>query len=109
MDYEFELQWRETLKELSAQFGEDLDMQSLLLLIGFQESGQDKKRFSKNQKMDLMHVAICTLLEPWGYYVGKGLDEDGWPHFERVENLPPLSADEQEQLIKKSIIHYFNQ
>lgn len=108
MDYQFEVKWKNTLKQASEDFGEELDLESIILLIGFQESGQDKKKFSKNQKIDLMHVAICTLLQPYGYYEYKGNDEDGWPHFERVENLPPLKDAEQERLIKKSIINYLN-
>ena len=30
--------------------------------------------------MNLMHVGVCTLLEPLGYYKSIGHDEDGWPH-----------------------------
>jgi hypothetical protein len=80
----------------------------LLFVIGFQESGQEKRKFSKNQKIDLMHIAICTLLEPYGYYEFLGKDDENWPHFKRIENLPPLSDFEQEKLIKKSIINYLN-
>lgn len=108
MDYEFEVKWKKTVKDASIDFGDQLDLQSLLFIIGFQESGQAKRKFSKNQKVDLMHIAICTLLEPYGYYEFMGKDEDNWPHFERKENLPPLSDSEQEKLIKKSIINYLN-
>jgi hypothetical protein len=54
-----------------------------------------------------MHVAVCTLLEPFGYYEYEGRDADAWPHFKRIENLPPLSPPEQELLIKRAIIDYF--
>ena len=36
----------------------------------------------KQEKMDLMHVAVCTVLVPQGFYEFKGRDDDGWPHFE---------------------------
>jgi len=108
MDYAFEKSWRDTLNQASKDFGEDLDLSSILLLIGFQESKQDKRSFSKDEKIQLMHVAICTLLEPYGYYKFTGIDEDNWPHFERVEALPDLNADDQDRLIRKSIIEFFN-
>ena len=31
--------------------------------------------------MELIHIAICTLLE-YGNYRFIGRDEDNWPHFE---------------------------
>lgn len=107
MDYVFELKWKETLKEVSEEFGEDLDLQALLFLIGVQELGQGHRVFKKDEKVDLMHVAICTLLEPYGFYESEGKDQDGWPHFKRTQNLPPLDADQQEQLIKRAIMDYF--
>ena len=109
MDLEFEKQWKDTLTALSRSFGEELDLQAVLFLIGVQELGQGAKKFSKDQKVDLMHIAICTLLEPYGYYTYAGRDGDGWPHFERNEKLPFLPAKEQELLMKNAIIQYFEQ
>ena len=107
MDYSFEKKWKETLAKASSDFGDDLDLSSVLLLIGLQESNQSKKRFSKDEKINLMHVAICTLLEPLGFYEYKGVDEDKWPHFERVDALPELSPVEQDNLVRRAIIDYF--
>lgn len=108
MDYAFEKAWQETLKRVSTDFGEDLDLSSILLLIGFQESNQEKRAFSKDGKINLMHVAICTLLEPYGFYKFTGQDDDRWPHFERVETMPDLSPEEQDRLIRKAIMEFFN-
>ncbi len=108
MDYAFEKAWQDTLNQVSKDFGEDLDLSSILLLIGFQESNQDKRKFSKDEKINLMHVAICTLLQPYGFYSFKGYDEDKWPHFERKESMPELSPEDQDRLIRKAIIEYFN-
>jgi len=46
------------------------DLQSILYLIGIQELGRwdPEKNFSKEEKQDLMHVAVCTLLEEDGYF-----------------------------------------
>ncbi len=54
-----------------------------------------------------MHIGICTLLMPYGYYKFIGKDDEGWPHFENVQKLPALRPLEQEKLMKQAIIDYF--
>ncbi len=107
MDYLFEKAWNETVSRISASFGEKLDYGAILFLIGVQELGKDYEPYKKDQKVELMHVGICSLLVPYGYYEFIGRDDDGWPHFERKAQLPPLSASEQELLVKKAIVNYF--
>jgi len=107
MDFVFEKAWNETVSRISLSFGEKLDYAAILFLIGVQELGQDFQKFKKDEKLELMHVGICTLLMPYGYYNFVGRDEEGWPHFERVENLPPLNPEDQELLVKKAIVKYF--
>jgi hypothetical protein len=102
-----EKQWKELLKTLNKQFDGDLDLQAVLFLIGVQELGKGKVKYSKDQKLELMHIAICTLLEPFGYYNFAGNDQDGFPHWELNEQLPPLSAGQQMALMKESILDYF--
>jgi hypothetical protein len=100
-------EFKDVLKRLSSQFGEDIDIQAILFLIGLQELGQGKRKLSKNEKLDIMHIAICTLLTPYGYYEYKGVDEEGWPHWQVNEKLPPLKPIQQETLIKEAIVDYF--
>lgn len=107
MDFEFEYKWKATIEIASERFDEQLDLQAILFLIGVQEFGLSQKRFSKSEKVDLMHVAICSLLEPYGYYTSAGRDADGWPHFTKNYELPFLEPKEQELLVKKAIIEYF--
>ena len=107
MDYVFEKVWNETVNKVSAQFGEKLDYKAILFLIGVQELGKDFQTFKKDQKVELMHVGICTVLMPYGYYNFIGRDTDGWPHFERTDTLPSLKPEEQELLIRKAIVKYF--
>lgn len=109
MDYDVELRFREVKAELEKTFGEGMDVQAILFLIGVNELGMGYKEFTKNEKTDLMHVAICTLLEPYGYYAFEGRDADNWPHFKLEKQLPPLNEREQQHLIKESIIDYFEQ
>ena len=54
-----------------------------------------------------MHIAICTLLAPYGYYEYEGLDKDGWPHWKVNEKLPSLKPGNQLQLMKQAVVDYF--
>lgn len=107
MDPDFERQWNEVLEEISKPFGEKLELEAVLFLIGVQELGQPVRKFSKDQKVDLLHVAICRLLEPFGYYSFEGTDTDGWPHYTATELLPRLSPAQQHHLMKRAIVEYF--
>ena len=106
MDIELENKFKEVLKTLEVQFGEDIDIQAVLFLIGVQELGKGPMKFSKNGKLDVMHIAICTLLAPYGYYEYEGLDKDGWPHWKVNEKLPSLKPGNQLQLMKQAVVDY---
>ena len=101
--------WEAVVLKLSSQFaeGDRLDLDSIIYLIGVQELGQLHRRFKKEQKVDLMHIAICRLLEPYGYYEFQYIDDDGWPHYTIKEELPHLKAGEQSILMKDAIVNYF--
>jgi hypothetical protein len=77
-------------------------------LIGVNELGKmPRKKFSKEQKQDLMHIAVCTLLTQHGFYEFVGRDEEGWPHFNEVEKVPIKGMAEQERMLKECVINYF--
>ena len=109
MDLELEKQWREVCKEISAQFNQELDLQGILFLIGVQELGKGYRVFGKDEKVELMHIAVCKLLESFSYYEFAGRDEQGWPHWKLNEKLPPLKPMQQEILVKEAIVEYFNE
>ena len=108
-DEQLKIRWDFLVEKLSAQFadGEQLDLDAIIYLIGVQELGQLHKKYKKDQKIDLMHIAICKLLEPYGYYEFDFVDEDGWPHYKIKEQLPTLKAGEQSLLMKEAIVNYF--
>ena len=108
-DEELKKRWKEVVKKLSSQFadGESLDLDGIIYLIGVQELGQLHRRFKKDEKLNLMHIAICRLLEPYGYYGFDYFDEQGWPHYTIKEALPALKAGEQSVLMKDAIVNYF--
>lgn len=107
IDLVFEKRWRDLMKAMETRFGAPVDLNGLIFLIGVQELGQHARNFKKDEKVNLMHVAISVLLTPYGYYKELGRDADGWPHFERTRDLPPLNAQEQEHLMKEAILLYF--
>lgn len=109
MDEEFEKKWKELMSRLEKDFDGDLDIQGILFLIGVQELGQGRRPFSKDQKIELLHVAICTILTPFGYYKLTHSDQDGWPHFETLKPLPSLKSGEQLKLMKQGILDYFGE
>lgn len=84
-----------------------MDFDTILFLIGLQELGKPYKKYKKDEKVEIMHVAICTLLEPFGFYEYDGRDADGWPHWTLKEQLPFLEAKQQNKLIIDAIIDYF--
>ena len=103
--------WDYLVEELTKQFSEGdlLNLDSIIYLIGVQELGQGKRQFKKDEKVNLMHIAICKLLEPYGYYEFDFFDKDGWPHYKIVTDLPNLKPGEQAVLMKEAIIHYFEE
>ncbi len=107
MEETFEKKWEKVTSVVENRFGADVDMQSLLFLIGVQELGHGYKKFSKDQKLDVIHVAVCTLLSKYGYYTFTGIDKDEWPHWEATEKLPFLKASQQTQMMKQAIVDYF--
>lgn len=107
-DLELERNWNNLLMDLESLIGKKpKDMNGVLFLIGVQELGKGNKVFSKEEKQDLMHIAICRVLSYAGYYVFEGTDEQGWPHWKLTKKLPHFDLLEQEKLLKLQIMEYF--
>ncbi len=99
--------WWALEAKLMERFGKKPDMEAVLFLVGMQETGFVKEKITKEQKQDLMHVAICTVLGQSGYYELQGQDDEGWPHFSQLKDLPVLSLHEQENFLKDHVLLYF--
>lgn len=102
-----EMEWNDVLTTLEKRFGKKPDVQTIIFLVGHRELGKHQVKFTKEQKQDLIHVGVCTLLSQANYYSFLDFDEDGWPHFEYNREQPKLSHEQQEILLKKMIIEYF--
>ncbi len=105
----FEVRWLQLEIMLRERFGKVPDLQGILFLIGINELDSfPKDTYTKEQKQDLMHIAVCKLLSSLNYYEFTGRDEDGWPHFEAVKVVEVKGITEQEHMLKECIINYFN-
>ena len=83
------------------------NLNAILFLIGIQELGRWKNAFTKEEKQDLMHIAVCRLLSIEGVFEFKGRDQDGWPHWTQIKPIPQNGVKDQERLLKELVITYF--
>ncbi|HHG83818.1 MAG TPA: hypothetical protein ENJ82_03635 [Bacteroidetes bacterium] len=102
-----QVRWRKLLDQLTKQFGKEPDIEAMLFLIGLRELGRGPGKYTKEQKLDLMHIAICAILAPSGYYELSHLDQDGWPHWDSLKPLPFIDIFSQELFLKSHIVDYF--
>lgn len=106
---DLQTRWWTLEAKLVERFNKKPDMETILFLIGIQEFGDIRAKFTKEQKQDLMHVAVCSLLSQSGYYELEQVDSDGWPHFRQLKSLPQFNMIEQENFLKDHILLYFDQ
>jgi hypothetical protein len=106
---DLQARWWKLEEKLLERFGKKPDMEAILFLIGVQEIGGVNRSFSKEQKQDLMHVAVCTVLSSSGYYELERVDGDGWPHFKQLKTLPVMNLPDQENFMKDHVLLYFLQ
>jgi len=106
---ESSVEWKKVIGFFKRKFtdGEHPDMDTILFLIGVQELGGIKKQFTRDDKINLMHVATCKLLEPFGYYKFEKTDHEAWPHYQQLKSMSALLPEQQDKLIKDAIIRYF--
>ncbi len=104
---DLQTRWWNLEAKLVERFNKKPDLETILFLIGIQEFGQIKEKFTKEQKQDLMHVAVCSLLAQSGYYEIEGVDAEGWPHFKQLKTMPEMDTITQENFLKDHILLYF--
>jgi hypothetical protein len=107
-ELDLEKRWGKLLLGLQDLIGKKPnDLNGVLFLIGVQELGKGNKNFSKEQKQDLMHIAICKVMSLAGFYELDYIDQDGWPHWKLTKKLPHFDILEQEKLLKLQVLEYF--
>lgn len=103
-----EKKWRELIRKLDLQFDDEVSLKGILYLIGVQELNLGFVEFSREEKINVLHVATCKILSKYGYYKFDRIDEDGWPHYTELKALKNLSEKDQQDLMKQAIITYLN-
>ncbi len=106
---DLQARWWKLEEKFMNKFGKKPDVEAVLFLIGVQEVRNLKKDFTKEQKQDLMHIAVCSVLAQSGYYELEKYDDDGWPHFTQLKALPHYNMMDQENFLKDHILLYFDE
>ncbi len=106
---EIEQDWERIMDFFKQNFtdGQTPTLDTILYLIGVQELGKGFLNFSKDDKINLMHLATCKLLEPFGYYEKTHVDPEGWPHYKQKKSLSFSNDKDKERFFKKIIVDYF--
>jgi hypothetical protein len=104
---DLQVRWWKLEEALMQRFEKKPDLNAILMLIGVQETNQVGNKFTKEAKQDLMHVGICTVLQPSGYYKFSHKDDEGWPHYDQQKSLPIMDMIEQEHFLKDHVLLYF--
>ena len=60
--------WDVVLLKLQKDIAEDIDLKGVLFLIGVQDLQKGIQNFTKEEKQDILHLAVCKLLTPYGYF-----------------------------------------
>jgi hypothetical protein len=109
IDQALEAKWLKLRNLLKKQFGSKPNLDAVLFIIGMQELGQIREEFSKDEKQDLMHIAVCKITEPEGYFKCTGVDGDGWPLYKKLKAMPEhVELKAQENFLKTRALDYFN-
>ena len=108
---EIEEKWKEVKGFFTEKFtdGERVSIETILYLVGVRELGKNQRKFEKDEKIDLMHMATCKLLEPFGYFKLDFVDPDGWSHYKQMKDMPDFKKMEQYQLLQRALVFYFEE
>ncbi len=108
-DWQADFEWLRVRHWVKDRFGRNElpDLNAVLYLIGIQELGRKQEKFTKEEKQDLMHIAICHLLQEDGYFEFEGMDADGWPHWKPLIPVVIRGVEAQEVLLRRKVIEYF--
>lgn len=99
--------WKLVEENIKRKFNKKPDLNAVLFLIGVRELGSLQTKFSKEEKTELIHIAVCKVLSYSGFYAFENTDERGWPQWKLVKKIPSTGIKEQEKLLKEHIIEYF--
>jgi hypothetical protein len=107
----FNIYWTQVTDIIKQRFDKDADIKSILFIIGLREFGMKKTDFTKEEKQDLMNLAVCRILSAEGYFeqvaINVNKKDDEWPIWKQSKALPNMDANQQDKFLKDYIIQYF--
>lgn len=109
-DADLDARWTRILQWIEQRFGQQGGIEAVLFLIGIQSRGIGyEPDMEKEHKQDTIMEGTFCAFEKLGFYERVGLDENGFWIWERsVGEIPKLSVDDQEKLLKLGIVRYFD-
>ena len=99
--------WIELCDQLGKQFDIDIDLNGVLFLVGIRERGLTFQPFSKEEKMNLIHLGCCTLYQEMGLTEKIGMDEEGWPLFAQKALAPVIPEERKHKVLQDCAVRYF--
>lgn len=102
------IETEQKLEQLAQRLHMENNLIHFLFLIGIQESGEGFRKFTKDEKTDLIELGSARLLVLHDYYIK--IDTQGATPFFVVNPDKPLPEHfEREALLKNEIINYFDE
>lgn len=98
--------WLKLESKLTERLGNKPAMDDVLIFIGIRESGLPPKTFTEKEKIDLIQMAVCTILVPARYYEMMWVDDFGWPYFKEIQRLPAMTIEERAGFLKQYVVAY---
>ncbi|MGE5357006.1 MAG: hypothetical protein ACM3PT_12280 [Deltaproteobacteria bacterium] len=82
-------------------------LDTVLFIIGLQELGLNKQKYSHEQKLDITAIGMMTILSSLDYFRKTGTDEDGWPVWTELKPYRPENDTVRQNELKALIAEYF--
>jgi hypothetical protein len=99
--------WTDLCGRLSEMFDIEVDLNGVLFLVGIRERGLTFQKFSKEEKLNLIHLGSCTLYREMGLIESDGEDNEGWPLFRQKALAPVIPEERKLKTLQDCAIRYF--
>jgi len=104
-----ERRWDNLIDDMESRFGRKPDIEALLFLIGVQSVGRGyEPDLPKERKQSLIMEGSYLAFETLDVYARVGMERNGFFIWEKIVDLPKLSVDDQEKLLRIGILNYFD-
>ncbi len=99
--------WNELCAWLGEMFNIEVDLNGVLFLVGIREKGLAFQNFTKEEKMNLIHLGSCVLYQEMGLTEQVGIDRDGWPVFVQRTVAPEIPEERKAKTLQDCALRYF--